>query len=151
MSLDGTAPDRETMRLIAEIGFMGTQSGQHAAARAIFDSLLVLRPDSTLPYIGMSMAELAADRPQEAARILRDEGLKHHPADPELMAFLGLALQSAGQNAQAHNILAAVVEEDRGSGAPYVRMASKLMSIDMGDASPARLMPRWSEQARQAG
>ena len=37
--------DRESMRLIAEIGFIGTQTGQLGASRAIFDSLRVLRPD----------------------------------------------------------------------------------------------------------
>lgn len=142
--------DRDTMRLIAEIGFMGTQSGQLAAARAIFDSLLVLRPDSTLPCIGLAVTDLAADRPQDAARTLREKGLKHHPGDPELMAFLGLALQGAGQSDEARKVLCTVVEQNSTSTAPYVRMARKLLSIDKGDPHPASLMPRWSEQARKA-
>jgi predicted Zn-dependent protease len=151
MTAAGLPLDRDAMRLIAEIGFIGVQSGQPAAARAIFESLSVLRPDSTLPHLGLAMADLAADRPQDAARTLRDKGLKQHPADPELMAFLGLALRSAGQDAEARKVLAAVVEQDSASNAPYVRMASKLLSIDNADADPARLMPRWSEQARKAG
>jgi predicted Zn-dependent protease len=151
MKAAGLPLDRDAMRLIAEIGFIGAQSGQPAAARAIFESLSVLRPDSTLPHIGLAMADLAADRPQDAARTLRDKGLKQHPADPELMAFLGLALHSAGQSAEAQKILSAVVEQHSPSTAPYVRMAGKLLSIDKGNADPASLMPRWSEQARKAG
>lgn len=151
MKAAGLPLDRDAMQLLAEIGFIGAQAGQPAAARAIFESLSVLRPDSTLPYIGLAMADLAVDRPQDAARTLRDKGLKQHPADPELMAFLGLALKGAGQQAEAHKILSAVIEQNSPSTAPYVRMAAKLLALDKGVADPASLMPRWSEQARKAG
>lgn len=150
MSSAGTPLDRDAMRLLAEIGFIATQSGQLAAARAIFESLRILRPESTLPYIGLAMADLAANRPQEAARTLRDQALKQHPDDPELMAFLGLALHGAGEGEQAQKVLTAVVQQHGASTAPYGRMASKLLAMNTGDGNPARLMPRWSEQARKA-
>jgi hypothetical protein len=144
----------EDMRLIAEIGFMGTQSGQLAAARALFDALSVLRPQSTLPHIGRAMVALGADRPDDAARILRDEGLKQHPGDAELTAFLGLALHAAGRVAEAAKVLASVADQHGVSpDEPCVRMATKLLAVGARSAasSPALAMSRWSEQARETG
>jgi Flp pilus assembly protein TadD len=120
--------DRDAMRLIAEIGFMGGHTRQFAASRALFESLKTLRPESTLPHIGLAMTELAADRADEAARVLREDGLKFHPDDGELMAFLGLALQSAGRNGEAHRVLTDVVQRDGAGAGPHVRMAEKLLA-----------------------
>lgn len=143
--------DRDAMRLIAEIGFIGTQTGQLAAARSLFQSLLLLRPDSNLPFIGLAMVELGAQRPEEAARILREQGLKQHPGDPELMAFLGLALQTAGEVANAQKVLAAVVAREGEDSQPYVRMASKLLVLDKSSINPTQVMPQWSGRAEQMG
>jgi predicted Zn-dependent protease len=118
----------EDMRLIAEIGFMGTQSGQLAAARALFEALKVLRPQSTLPHIGLAMAALGAEKPDDAVRILRDEGLKQHPGDAELTAFLGLALHAAGRAAEASKVLTSVVQDEGSAHEPCVRMARKLLT-----------------------
>lgn len=140
--------DPDAMRLIAEIGFIGAQAGQAAASRALFQALQVLRPESTLPFIGRAMAELGSDQPQEAARILRDEGLKQYPADAELMAFLGLALHEAGQSAESNKILCAVVAQGTGDE-PHVRMAMKLLSLGVLGKQTADLLPPWSQMGRQ--
>ncbi|WP_048439660.1 M48 family metallopeptidase [Caenimonas sp. SL110] len=147
MSAGNLPLDRDAMRLVAEIGFIGTQTGQLAASRALFESLLLLRPDSNLPFIGLAMVELAAQRPEKAVVILRDQGLKQHPDDAELMAFLGLALQTAGEVSQAQKVLAAVVSQEGGDAQPHVRMASKLLILDKGSISPTQLMPHWSGRA----
>jgi thioredoxin-like negative regulator of GroEL len=151
MNADALPLDRDTMRLIAEIGFLGTDTGAHVAARALFKSLQVLRPDSTLPFIGRAMAELADNKAEEAARILRDEGLKLNPTDPEVKTFLGLALHAAGRDGEARTVLASVVAEDPSSTEPYIRMAVKLLSSLAGAAQPASLMPRWTKPAVEAG
>ena len=150
MTAGGLPLDRDAMRLIAEIGFIGIESGQAAAARAIFESMLVLRPDSPLPHIGLAMAHLAAERPLDAVRGLRDEGLKQHPGDQELTTFLGLALQAAGQNAEAQKVLATVIDRNSSADDPCVRIASKLLSAGKSETHPGGLMPRWSEQAYKA-
>jgi predicted Zn-dependent protease len=146
----GVPIDAEAMRLIAEIGFIGAQTGQVPAARALFQSLRVMRPDSTLPFIGLAMTELGADRADSAVRILREDALKQHPDDPELLAFLGLALQSAGRGGDAQKVLVTVTGQDAASEQPHTRMAGKLLELGKGRASPASLMPRWSEAARKA-
>ncbi|MBC7378382.1 MAG: tetratricopeptide repeat protein [Burkholderiaceae bacterium] len=139
------------MRLIAEIGFLGTDTGSHVAARALFKSLQVLRPDSTLPFIGRAMAELADDRAEEAARILRDEGLKLSPTDPEVKTFLGLALHAAGKDAEARKVLASVIAQDPSSTEPYIRMAVKLLATSPATAPPDSLLPRWNKPAVATG
>jgi predicted Zn-dependent protease len=150
MNADNLPLDGDAMRLIAEIGFMGAHSGQHAAARAIFESLLILRPDSTLPFIGFAVTDMAMDLPEDAVRILRDKGLKQHPGDAELMAFLGLALQSGGQSAEAKKVFHALVEQNPSNTEPHVRMAKKALLINKDSVQPIGLIPRWTEPARMA-
>jgi predicted Zn-dependent protease len=152
MSNDKLPLDRDAMRLVADIGFMGAQTGQLAASRALFDALRTLRPDSTLPFIGIAVAELTSDRAEHAVRILRDEGLKQHPDDPELLAFLGMALQSAGNNIEARKVLSDLMRRPGADNAPHLAMAAKLLATgDKAAATgPANLMPRWTEPAPQA-
>jgi Flp pilus assembly protein TadD len=141
----------DDMRLIAEIGFIGTQSGQLAASRALFEALQVLRPQSTLPHIGRALAALEAQRGDDAIRILRDEALQQHPGDAEVMAFLGLALHNARRTTEARQVLNAVVTQEGMGNEPAIRMAQKLLALDSRtSASPASLMPRWSEKAQKA-
>lgn len=116
----------EQLRELARIGFLAAHVGEPAAARAIFNSLMVLRPDSVLPHIGRALAEQAAGRMEEAVRWLRDEGLRQHPDDPELMAFLGLALVQAGWPSQATALLRRVAQLGPEAGA-HVRMARELL------------------------
>ena len=137
----------DAMRLVAEIGFIGAETGQAAAARALFEALLILRPDSTLPHIGLALAALAADRPEDAVRMLRDNGLKQHAGDIELMAFMGLAMHAAGRPAQARDILQSVVDRAENSDEPCVLMARKLLESGAKAAAPAFAMPRWSAAA----
>jgi Flp pilus assembly protein TadD len=147
---DSTQPlDSDALRLLAEIGFMGAQSGQAPAARALFDALAVLRPQSTLPHIGLSMAAAGANKHQEGVRILR-EALKKHAGDVELTAFLGLALHAAGETAQARRMMNTVIEQAREGDETSVRMAQKLLALDsMGTPRPV-VMPRWSEESTSA-
>lgn len=116
----------EQLRQMADIGFLAVHMGEPAAARAIFASLAVLRPDSALPHIGRAMAEQAAGRMDEAVHWLREVALKGHPDNPELNAFLGLALVQAGRPSQAAPVLRRVVS----LGTPQdacVRMSLELL------------------------
>lgn len=150
MSTANLPLDRDAMRLLAEIGFVGTLSGPIGATTTLFQSLQLLRPDSILPLIGLALNDLAAKRPEDAVRILRDEALKRHPGDAEAMAFLGLALQKAGQNAEAHKVLINVLQNRSADALPHVRMAMKLLQTNGGPmpeiAPVAR--PQWSDQLR---
>ena len=121
---------REDLQLIAQIGFYAAQSNQQGAATALFRALRVVRPDAVLPFVGLALADMGAGRHAEAARFLRDEALREHPGDPELCAFLGLALTEAGRGAEARRVLEPMVDRERAAGRgdqPYVRMALGLL------------------------
>lgn len=149
MSATALPLDRDAMRLLAEIGFMGTVTGPVAAARSLFESLQILRPDSKLPWIGLALGELGAGRPEEAVRLLRDEALRLHPGDAESLTFLGMALQKAGRASEARKVLASVIDQEGAEAEPHVRMATKLMVMAGGTPEQARPpMPAWSEMLR---
>lgn len=143
-----TPLDREALRLLADIGFIGTQTGKLAAARAIFDSLRVLRPDAALPFIGLAMVHLSAEQAEVAAHILREDALKQHPTDLEVKAFLGLALHCAGRGSEAYKVLNEVVTLGGSSDEAHVRMAGRLLSMSNGSASREQVIPRWGNQVQ---
>jgi hypothetical protein len=129
--------DREAIQLLAEIGLIGAQAGQAAAARALFGALQILRPESTVPYIGRALAEQGVNAPLEAARILRDEALVRHPGDAELCVFLAVALQDAGERAEAQRVLRRVVNHGAADDDAHVQIARKLLDADRA-GDPAR-------------
>lgn len=136
--------NREDLQLLAQIGFFAAQSNQQGAAAALFAALRVVRPDAVLPLIGLALADMGAGRHAQAARFLRDEALRKHPGDPELSAFLGLALIQAGRGAEARSVLQPMVDRERAAGngdQPYVRMALGLLNPDNSEnpvpAAPA--------------
>ncbi|VTU27104.1 hypothetical protein H4CHR_01927 [Variovorax sp. PBS-H4] len=124
---------RQDLQLLAQIGFFAAQSHQQGAAAALFAALRVVRPGTVLPLIGLALADIGAGRPAQAARFLRDEALREHPHDPELCAFLGLALSEAGRGAEARGVLQPMVDRERSAGngdQAYVRMALRLLHPD---------------------
>ncbi|VTU22732.1 hypothetical protein H6CHR_01846 [Variovorax sp. PBL-H6] len=131
--------NREDLQLLAQIGFFAAQSNQQGAAAALFSALRVVRSDAVLPLIGLALADMGAGRPAQAAKFLRDEALRKHPGDPELCAFLGLALIQAGRGTEARSVLLPMVDRERGAGngdQPYVRMALGLLHPDNSVPAP---------------
>jgi predicted Zn-dependent protease len=119
--------ERSDLRMLAQVGFLAAQSKQQAAARTIFRALRVIRPDSPLPLVGLALADISAGRPMNAVRLLKDEGLREHPASGEIHTFLGWALMEAGCNDEAERVLRPVLNPGRVAG-PYIDMARKLLS-----------------------
>lgn len=84
-------------RLLAEIGCLAGQRGDLTRARAIFDALQTCRPDSSVPYVGMSVALLLGRQVSEGLSTL-DRGLAAVCPDDrqDVHAFRALALHVAG-------------------------------------------------------
>src|SRR5436309_15964403 len=95
---------RDELRFLVEIGFLACRSHNVNAARSIFEGLRILRPQRPFPYIGLAMASMSAGEPDEAARILRDEGLRANPDDDDIQVFLGLALSEAKRHAESRGV-----------------------------------------------
>jgi hypothetical protein len=131
--------DAADLRVLARIGFMAADAGQAAVARPLFAALRVVCPGAVMPFVGQAVTEMGVGRHAEAARLLREEGLREHPGAGELAAFLGLALAEAGHHAQADEVLRELVEgQPQPEGhdePPHVRMARRILSRDR--AAPA--------------
>jgi hypothetical protein len=94
----------EQIRMLAAIGFMAARSGLIVPAVRIFEGLAVLRPNKAFPFVGLSLAHICVGSHAEAIQILIQRGLKVCPDDPELVAYLAVALQLAGRTAEAQQI-----------------------------------------------
>ena len=94
-ALDRDGVTSAQVRTLTEVGMIAAGRGLPAEALAIFESLQVLRPSRPFPYIGLALTHLHAGRAEEAVRVIEREGLAACPGDPDLRAFLGLALRLA--------------------------------------------------------
>ena len=99
------------VRTLTEIGMLAAGHGLAAEAATIFEALQVLRPQRSFPYIGLALASLNSGHPEEAVRILERDGLAACPGDPDLRAFLGLALKLAQRPAESLRVLEALVRD----------------------------------------
>jgi Flp pilus assembly protein TadD len=115
------------IRFIAEIGLMAAGAGNGKAAESIFQGLLVLRKDRNLPYIGLSLAKQCQRQFDEATRILREDGLRANPDDPEILSFLGLALHNAGRPNESERVMRSVLRLAN-PDSPAHRMASNFLA-----------------------
>ncbi len=127
------------IRLLSALGFMAARSGHVVPAIRIFEGLTVLRKDKAFPYVGLALAMICVGAYGDAARVLRERGLLACPGDPEIEAYLGLALQLAGRMSEA----AAVTRElqarkDLSSG---LQALVKTVS-GLADGQPASDRPR---------
>ena len=127
------------IRLLSALGFMAARCGHVVPAIRIFEGLAVLRKDKAFPYVGLALAMICVGAYGDAARVLRERGLLACPGDPEIEAYLGLALQLAGRMSEA----AAVTRElqarkDLSSG---LQALVKTVS-GLADGQPASDRPR---------
>ena len=99
----------ESLRRLLEIGYVAAGNGRFADAETIFRGVAAVRPQSTAPTIGRAVAALNRGAAGEAVAILAAERVRS-PSDALVQAFLGLALKSAGRNAEGAATLAAVAE-----------------------------------------
>ena len=110
------------VRTLTEIGMMAAGHGLAAEAITLFQGLQVLRPQRAFPYIGLAVASLNSGHPEEAVRVLEREGLEACPGDPDLRAFLGLALKLAQRPAESLRVLEALVRDfPEGDSARFAR------------------------------
>jgi len=99
------------VRTLTEIGMIAAGHGLATEAATIFEALQVLRPRRAFPYIGLALTSLNSGRPDEAVRVLERDGLAACPGDPDLRAFLGLALKLAQRPAESVRVLEALVRD----------------------------------------
>ena len=94
-----------TIKTIADIGFMAATNGMSKHAFGIFCALEKVRPDSVLPSLGFATVFINKKMNQEALEILHKEALPKDPDSPAVKAFIGLALMLEGRNKESEDTL----------------------------------------------
>jgi len=109
----------DEIRLLTEIGMLGTAARLHEPALTLFQALAELRPGRDFPWVGQAVVWLNRSQPEEAVRVLKKAcecvqdvpaALRSaHPADLTLLtAFLGFAQHLARHTADSHQTLSQV-------------------------------------------
>jgi hypothetical protein len=112
----------QIVRLL-DIANAGCHRGMVQEARAIYESLLVLKPGHVPARIGLALSRIVVDEFAEAEAMLRAV-LDEHPHDAEARAMLGLCLSLSGREEEARAELEAV-RDSEGTGA---RLAGSLLA-----------------------
>lgn len=115
----------ETLRLLADIGFMATSGGFSPQAASLFNAVGQARPQSVLPHIGNALNSMNMNRHQEALEILEKKALKLEPENPTVKAFMGMALMMLGRNSESERCLTALISSDDALAA---NLASNLLN-----------------------
>lgn len=115
----------ETLRLLADIGFMATSGGFSSQAASLFNAVGQARPQSVLPHIGNALNSMNMNRHQEALEILEKKALKLEPENPTVKAFMGMALMMLGRNSESERCLTALISSDDALAA---NLASNLLN-----------------------
>lgn len=97
----------DALRRLLEIGYVAAGNGYFAEAETIFRGVAAVRPQSSAPAIGRAVTALNRGMAAEAVRLLEIER-QRSPDDALVQAFFGLALRSAGRNAESTAALAAL-------------------------------------------
>ncbi|CAM3555761.1 tetratricopeptide repeat protein [Parendozoicomonas haliclonae] len=102
----------DTLRLLADIGFMATSGGFSPQAQSMFKAIEQARPDSVLPHIGNALNSMNMNRHQEALDTLEKKALKLEPENPTVKAFIGMALMMLGRNSECERYLNGLTDSD---------------------------------------
>jgi hypothetical protein len=99
--------ESEDVRALADLGFIALSRGLDRHAAAIFEGLQAARPNQEAGFIGRALVDLARGEVEAALRTLRSL-----PPSDAVLAFLGMALIRHGDQAEAREVLGAVIRND---------------------------------------
>ncbi|MCY4472098.1 MAG: tetratricopeptide repeat protein [Kistimonas sp.] len=117
----------ETLRLLADIGFMATSGGLSPQAAELFRAIELARPDSVLPHIGKALNCMNMKKHQDALDVLEKKALPMEPDNDSIKALIGMALMMMGRNNESERCLQAIASsEDKDPMA--VEMATALLA-----------------------
>jgi thioredoxin-like negative regulator of GroEL len=117
--------DETQLARLVDVGLAAAHLGKPGEARAIFENLLVFRPEHAPAKIGLAFTYLVCNDFGKAAAILRDEVLARNPQDAEALVLLGLALGFDGQAEEAARALERVP-----AGSPASRLVQALSAFE---------------------
>lgn len=99
-------------RLLAALGFMAARMGLVEQASAIFESLALIRPQASFPYVGLAIANLSVAQANKAVDLLQNSALAKFPDEVELRLWLAIAQHYAGESAKGAELFRNLQSDD---------------------------------------
>ncbi len=126
--------DRNHLQVMMEAGYVYIGMRRFKEARAMFEGIACLAPDSEVPLVALGNVEFCEDRLQKAMKHYRD-ALEIDRKSVFAKVYLGEALIFAGEKAEGLKLLNEVAKADRGGGAGD--FARALLDAIKGGFDPA--------------
>ena len=112
--------ERHNLAVMMEAGYIYLGMRRFKEARALFEGLAALAPDSDVPYVAIGNVDFCEGKISKAIKRYR-QALKLDPASVFAQVYLGEALLFAGQQDEAMKIITAVANEDQGGAGEFAR------------------------------
>lgn len=127
-----TAPslDPKDLKLLSEVALSAAVQGHGKRAKPIFDALRHLRPDNAAAAIGYALTEMTHGNFQEAARILRKDGVTAKNGAAEAKAMLMVALMMGGRSEEADPVQRELLQGTDGPAKQIARLMSGKIKVD---------------------
>lgn len=121
-------------KLLMRIGFLASDCANAPVAEKLFQAVLLAKPSSEAPIIGLAYNAILAGRFDEAITLLKEKALKINPDSATAKAYLGLALGCKGEKEASHTILKEVASQSEGTTTAHF---AKLIPQFLGTAATA--------------
>lgn len=121
-------------KLLMRVGFLAADCASTPVAEKLFQAVLLAKPSSEAPLIGLAYNAILAGRFDEAIQLLKEKALKLNPESSSAKVYLGLALGCKGEKEASNTILAEVASQ----------------SEDTSTANFAKLIPQFLGTAAAA-
>jgi predicted Zn-dependent protease len=127
--------DRQYLQVMMEAGYVYLGMKRFKEARAVFEGLVALAPESDIPLVALGNVDFCDDRVVPAMRHYR-QALKLDPKSVFAKAYLGEALVFAGKKEEGVEFLKGVAKVDRGGAGEFAR--ALLEAVEQGYEPPPK-------------
>ena len=112
--------EKQHLGVMMEAGYIYLGMRRFKEARALFEGLAALAPDSDVPYVAIGNVDFCEGKIPKAIKRYR-QALKLDPASVFAKVYLGEALLFAGKRGEAMKLIAEVTKEDQGGAGEFAR------------------------------
>jgi predicted Zn-dependent protease len=112
--------DRKYLQVMMEAGYIFMGMHRFKEARAMFEGLAAIAPESEVPLVALGNVDFCENRLLGAIRHYK-QALKLDPASVFAKVYMGEAIFFAGEREKGLELLAEVAKADRGGAGDFAR------------------------------
>ncbi|MFA4873723.1 MAG: tetratricopeptide repeat protein [bacterium] len=112
--------DRTHLQVMMEAGYVYVGMRRFKEARAMFEGLSALAPDSEVPLVALGNVDFCENRLPQAIKRYRN-ALKIDPQSAFAKVYLGEAMIFSSEKAEGIKLLGEVAKADRGGAGDFAR------------------------------